>query len=65
MLDRATRARGGLDGGTAAVTIQLLLLAWLVLFEVVLASSESRAAEVAIAKLRGLPPRSVARIRPR
>jgi len=60
VLDRATKARSGLDGGTAAVTIQLLLLAWLVLFEVVLASSESRASEVAIAKLRGLPPRSVA-----
>ena len=59
VLDRATQARGGLDGGTAAVTIQLLLLAWLVLFEVVLASSESRATEVAIAKLRGLPPLSV------
>lgn len=60
VLDHATQARAGLDGGTAAVTIQLLLLAWLVLFEVVLASSESRATEVAIAKLRGLPPRSVA-----
>ncbi|HMC71344.1 MAG TPA: hypothetical protein VKJ07_19465, partial [Mycobacteriales bacterium] len=60
VLDRATQARSGLDGGTAAVTIQLLLLAWLVLFEVVLTSSESRATEVAIAKLRGLPPRSVA-----
>jgi hypothetical protein len=60
VLDRATKARSGLDGGTAAVTVQLLLLAWLVLFEVVLASSESRASEVAIAKLRGLPPRSVA-----
>src|SRR5436305_14632245 len=56
VLDRAHAARTGLDGGTALVTVQLLLLAWLVLFEVVSASTESRGPEVAIAKLRGLKP---------
>lgn len=56
ILDRAHAARTGLDGGTALVTVQLLLLAWLVLFEVVSASTESRGPEVAIAKLRGLKP---------
>ena len=56
VLDRARMARSGLDGGTALVTLQLLLLAWLVLFEVVSASTESRGPEVAIAKLRGLKP---------
>jgi len=56
VLKRAHDARTGLDGGTALVTAQLLLLAWLVLFEVVSASTESRGPEVAIAKLRGLKP---------
>jgi putative ABC transport system permease protein len=56
VLDRAHKARTGLDGGTALVTVQLLLLAWLVLFEVVSASTESRGPEIAIAKLRGLKP---------
>jgi len=60
VLQRAERARSGLDSGTRLVTLQLLLLAWLVLFEVVAASSESRATEVAVAKLRGLRPRDVA-----
>jgi hypothetical protein len=60
VLQRADRARTGLDSGTTLVTLQLLLLAWLVLFEVVAASSESRATEVAVAKLRGLRPRDVA-----
>jgi hypothetical protein len=56
VLKRAQAARTGLNGGTALVTVQLLLLAWLVLFEVVSASTESRGPEVAIAKLRGLKP---------
>jgi hypothetical protein len=56
VLARAHAARSGLDSGTALVTVQLLLLAWLVLFEVVSASTESRGPEVAIAKLRGLKP---------
>ena len=56
VLDHAHDARTGLDGGTALVTVQLLLLAWLVLFEVVSASTESRGPEIAIAKLRGLKP---------
>ena len=60
VLARAHDAGSGLDGGTAVVTLQLLLLAWLVLFEVVAASAEARAPEVAVAKLRGLRSRDVA-----
>jgi hypothetical protein len=59
VLDRADHARSGLTSGTAIVTVQLLLLAWLVLFEVVAASAETRAPEVAVAKLRGLRMRQV------
>lgn len=39
-----------------AVTAQLLLLAWFVLFLVVAAATEERAGEVALAKLRGMGP---------
>jgi putative ABC transport system permease protein len=39
-----------------AVTAQLVVLSWFVLFVVVSATSEERAAEVALAKLRGLSP---------
>lgn len=60
VLDQAKRARSGLDSGTALVTLQLLLLAWLVLFHVVAASAESRGPEIAVAKLRGLRPRDAA-----
>jgi hypothetical protein len=56
VLDRARTAQSGLDSGTALVIVQLLLLAWLVLFEVVSVSTESRGPEIAIAKLRGLKP---------
>jgi hypothetical protein len=39
-----------------AVTAQLVVLSWFVLFVVVAATSEERAAEVALAKLRGHSP---------
>jgi hypothetical protein len=42
------------------VTAQLALLAWLLLYLVVTDTSEARGSEVALAKLRGLPPRAVA-----
>jgi hypothetical protein len=41
-----------------AVTAQLVLLAWFVLFLVVAATSEERSGEVALAKLRGMTPRA-------
>ncbi|MFN8168927.1 MAG: FtsX-like permease family protein [Candidatus Nanopelagicales bacterium] len=41
-----------------AVTAQLVLLAWFVLFLVVAATSEERSGEVALAKLRGMTPRT-------
>ena len=39
-----------------AITAQLVVLSWFVLFVVVAATSEERSAEVALAKLRGLSP---------
>ncbi|MGD9956025.1 MAG: FtsX-like permease family protein [Candidatus Nanopelagicales bacterium] len=44
------------------VTAQLALLAWLLLYLVVTDTSEARGSEVALAKLRGLPPRAVAAV---
>lgn len=41
-----------------AVTAQLVLLAWFVLFLVIAATSEERSGEIALAKLRGMTPRS-------
>ncbi|MGN6087892.1 MAG: FtsX-like permease family protein [Actinomycetales bacterium] len=41
-------------GATFAVTAQLVLLAWFVLFLVVAAATEERSGEVALAKLRGM-----------
>ncbi len=41
------------DTGTLLVTLQLTLLGWLVLFQVVADAVESRGAEIALAKLRG------------
>jgi hypothetical protein len=41
-----------------AVTAQLVLLAWFVLFLVISATSEERSGEIALAKLRGMTPRA-------
>ncbi|MBI1349725.1 MAG: FtsX-like permease family protein [Actinomycetales bacterium] len=48
------------DVGAAsfAVTASLVLLAWFALFLLVSATGEERSGEVALAKLRGMPPRS-------
>ncbi len=43
---------------TALVTVQLAVLAWLVLFQIVSEAIESRGTEVALAKLRGHRPRT-------
>jgi hypothetical protein len=56
VLDAAAHQRSLVDRGTLLVTVQLALLAWLVLFEVVSDSVESRGNEIALAKLRGLRP---------
>lgn len=41
-----------------AVTAQLVLLSWFVLFLVIAATSEERSGEIALAKLRGMTPRA-------
>ncbi|CAN5671471.1 hypothetical protein BH10ACT8_BH10ACT8_13720 [soil metagenome] len=46
-------ARGLLQAGTLLVTLQLGLLAWLVLFQVVADAIEARGNEIALSKLRG------------
>ena len=56
VLDAAAHERNLVDRGTLLVTLQLALLAWLVLFEVVTDAVESRGNEIALAKLRGLRP---------
>ena len=56
VLDAAANQRDQVDRGTLLVTVQLALLAWLVLFEVVTDAVESRGSEIALAKLRGLRP---------
>lgn len=56
----AERATTALAAGI--VTAQLALLAWLLLYLVVTDTSEARGSEVALAKLRGLPPRAVAAV---
>jgi len=56
VLDAAAHQRDLVDRGTLLVTVQLALLAWLVLFEVVSDAVESRGSEIALAKLRGLRP---------
>jgi putative ABC transport system permease protein len=56
VLDAAAHQRNLVDRGTFLVTLQLALLAWLALFEVVTDAIESRGNEIALAKLRGLRP---------
>ncbi len=54
--ERATVQRSAL-----VVTAQLVLLSWFVLYLLVAATTEERAPEVAVAKLRGMGPRAVGR----
>ena len=61
MLDELDSLQPSLDAVSAAafaVTAQLVLLAWFVLFLVVAATSDERAGEIALAKLRGMSRRS-------
>ncbi len=58
LLDRVDRNRRLLDVGVLAVTLQLAVLSWFVLFLIIATTTEARAGEVALAKLHGLPPRA-------
>ncbi|MDP1879221.1 MAG: hypothetical protein Q8M17_16865 [Actinomycetota bacterium] len=57
-LDSVQSQVDAMRAATVAVTLQLVLLAWFVLFLLVSATSEERAGEIALAKLRGMTPRS-------
>lgn len=61
VLDAAAHQRHLVDVGTLLVTLQLCLLSWLVLFQVIADAVESRGNEIALAKLRGFRPRWTAR----
>lgn len=56
VLAAAGHERRLVDVGTLLVTVQLALLAWLVLFQVVSDAIEARGNEIAMAKLRGHAP---------
>ena len=57
-LDSLAPQLAAVAAASFAVTAQLVLLAWFVLFLVVAATSEERSGEVALAKLRGMTPRA-------
>jgi putative ABC transport system permease protein len=61
VLDDAHREQQLVEVGTLLVTLQLGLLAWLVLFQVVADAIEARGNEIAMAKLRGLSPAATVR----
>jgi putative ABC transport system permease protein len=61
VLDDAHREQKLVEVGTLLVTLQLGLLAWLVLFQVVADAIEARGNEIAMAKLRGLSPAATVR----
>lgn len=50
--------RAGVAAASFAVTVQLVMLSWFVLFLIVSAMSDERSGEIALAKLRGMSPRS-------
>jgi hypothetical protein len=53
--------RSLVDVATLLVSLQLAVLAWLVLFQVVADAVEAKGSEIALAKLRGLSPRATIR----
>jgi putative ABC transport system permease protein len=61
VLDAAAREHRLVNIGTLLVTLQLALLAWLVLFQVVSDAIEARGNEIAMAKLRGHSPAATIR----
>ncbi len=58
LLDDVDRNRRLLDVAVLAVTLQLAVLSWFVLFLIIATTTEARSGEVALAKLHGLRPRS-------
>ncbi|MGI8880694.1 MAG: FtsX-like permease family protein [Jatrophihabitans sp.] len=62
VLNQAAHQRNLVNTGTLLVTLQLGLLAWLVLFQLVSDAVESRGNEIALAKLRGQRPSWTARL---
>ena len=56
VLDNEHRERSLVDVATLLVSLQLAVLAWLVLFQVVADAVEAKGSEIALAKLRGLRP---------
>ncbi|WP_088288781.1 FtsX-like permease family protein [Kineosporia sp. A_224] len=60
LLAEVAPQRRDLRGAALAITLQLVALAWFVLFLVVATTTEERSAEVALAKLRGLSLRRTA-----
>ena len=61
VLDAAAHQQELVDIGTLLVTLQLSLLGWLVLFQIVTDLAEARGPEIALAKLRGHRPWQVLR----
>ena len=57
-LDELEPQRSAVAAASFAVTLQLVLLSWFVLFLIVSAMSDERAGEIALAKLRGMRPRT-------
>ena len=58
LLDSLAHERSLVRTAAFAVTAQLVLLAWFVLFVIVGSTMDERSSEIAMAKLRGLKPRS-------
>ena len=61
VLDDEHRERSLVNVATLLVSLQLAVLAWLVLFQVVADAVEAKGSEIALAKLRGLSPRATIR----
>ncbi len=61
VLEAAQAERRLIDLSTLLVSLQLTVLAWLVLFQVIADAVEAKGSEIALAKLRGLPPSATLR----
>ena len=57
-LDSLDPQLNSVSSASFAVTAQLVLLSWFVLFLIISATSEERSGEIALAKLRGMTPRA-------
>ncbi len=61
VLTTANHQQKLVDTATLLVSLQLAVLAWLVLFQVIADASEAKGPEIALAKLRGLSPSATVR----